>query len=179
MKRYLILMAVFLSVALVAPVAKADIKAPENPVHAARKALQDSQQKEHYGLTAQDLGGDSSSNTKDKGQTAKDAKDKNADKGDKDVLAGMTAEEKAALLGSLMKEFDTNADGVISYDEMEAAKAAGKDKELRALLADKRVQDMKKKPKKKDGKSSQDATGQKDPAKKSGPKEIIVTPNGE
>jgi len=140
--------------------------ARENPVHKKRQEVQSSKTKETYGLSAEELGGKKSS--KSKSPDASSNKEDSADK--KDAVA----EEKARKLqlAELMVKYDADEDGQISDEEMAAAAKAGEDKELKTLLAEKKAR-LEKNTKKPVGTSS---TGSK---KKSAPKEIVVTPNGE
>ncbi|NTV29477.1 MAG: EF-hand domain-containing protein [Candidatus Omnitrophica bacterium] len=108
----------------------ATIKKHNNPVHARRQAIADKNREVYKGEKIIEV------EDKDKKEGAEGQK--------KDSNAKKNAAEKAddafsGRLAELMKSFDKDGDGVISYEEMEAARAAGKDIELRKLLADKKA----------------------------------------
>jgi len=181
MKRFMILMTVVLSAVVIVPAARADIQAPENPVHERRKAWLE-KNKHVYGYQPGNVGIGTTNAKATASTDAKKPADKDDGKGDtggEDVLKGKSAAEKQGLLTELMKQFDTDGDGVISYKEMEAAKDAGKERLLKALLNEATAKAAKKKSeKKKSAESAPDASvpGTIDPT--TGMKTIVVQPSG-
>jgi hypothetical protein len=114
MKLFMSSMIALFALVSVVPYAQAS-SARENPVHERRKAWRE-KRSEHY-----------------KGQRIINSDEKQAELKKKQE-AEKEAKADQERLAVLIKEFDKNADGVISAEEMKAAQIAGKDKELQALL---------------------------------------------
>jgi hypothetical protein len=150
--------------------------APENPVHEKRKELDAQKKKEIFGFRPQPTTNSMTSTTTDdsttKSETTAKANKNNSTKSkDKAV-------KRDPKLVALMKEFDTDGDGVISYEEMEAADAADKGDELRALLAAEKAKTAKKTAKTPAKKTVQESESveKKETINPDGSKDIIITP---
>ncbi len=126
MRAFKVYLATFLILVIATPCVLG--AARENPVHEKRKAWREKRSEYYKGKKVVDA-------EEEKKAAEEKAKQEEKDKAkDKDKKADKQRKGYKDRLAELMKEFDKNSDGILSEEEMKAAKEAGKDRELQTLL---------------------------------------------
>lgn len=176
MKKFYVIVALLCVFAFTSVVpAYAKIKKHENPLHERRKKLYEKNKEVYKGIKVDE----DEAEKKKESEEKREGEGRGGKKSDKDRGADKEGKKKDPRLEELMKEFDQDSDGIISYKEMEAAKAEGKDEELKALLEEDKPKDTKKKSKEKKSKASRGGKRYETYRKEDGSKEVILAPQSD